>query len=154
MKELIDEYDIDGVWVDGDCWALSRDYSQLALEAYRSAGFDEPPSRLAVETAPLWSIRRADMPMIEQGTKLAQSFQQFSEVQRDGFRRYLRRYVDELHEHCPTFQIASNWAFSSLMPEAVTADVDYLSGTAQRCSGATSALTLVSSCGRASPGTS
>jgi hypothetical protein len=128
LKELIDEYDVDGVWVDGDCWALTRDYSQLALEAYRSAGFGDAPPRLAVETAPLWSVRRADMPMIEQGTRLDPSFRQFSEVQREGFRQYLRRYVDELHEHCPTFQIASNWAFSSLMPEAVTADVDYLSG--------------------------
>ena len=128
LKELIDDYDIDGVWVDGDCWALARDYSQLALDAYRSAGFGAAPPRLAVETAPLWSVRRGDMPMIEQGTPLEPIFRQFSDVQREGFRRYLRRYVDELHEYCPTFQIASNWAFSSLMPEAVTADVDYLSG--------------------------
>ena len=30
LKELITEYDIDGVWVDGDCWAVQRDYSELA----------------------------------------------------------------------------------------------------------------------------
>lgn len=30
LKELIDEYNIDGVWVDGDCWAVRRDYSKYA----------------------------------------------------------------------------------------------------------------------------
>ena len=30
LKELIDEYNIAGVWVDGDCWAVRRDYSDLA----------------------------------------------------------------------------------------------------------------------------
>ena len=28
--ELIDEYDIDGVWMDGECWALYSDYSENA----------------------------------------------------------------------------------------------------------------------------
>lgn len=28
MKELIDEYGISGVWVDGDCWAAYPDYSE------------------------------------------------------------------------------------------------------------------------------
>ncbi len=30
LKELIDEYHIDGVWVDGDCWAVRRDFSEYA----------------------------------------------------------------------------------------------------------------------------
>ncbi len=30
LKELIDEYGIDGVWVDGDNWAVYRDYSENA----------------------------------------------------------------------------------------------------------------------------
>lgn len=30
IKELIEEYDIDGMWVDGDCWAVMRDYSENA----------------------------------------------------------------------------------------------------------------------------
>ncbi len=128
LKELVDEYDIDGVWVDGDCWAAARDYGPAALEAYRSAGFANSPPRLSIETVPPWSIRRADMPVLAQGIVMDPSFVQFSEVQREGFRRYLRRYVDELHEHRPSFQIASNWAFTSFMPEPVSADVDYVSG--------------------------
>lgn len=30
MKEMIDEYGIDGAWIDGECWAVNRDYSPLA----------------------------------------------------------------------------------------------------------------------------
>lgn len=30
LKELITEYGIDGVWVDGDCWAVYEDYSENA----------------------------------------------------------------------------------------------------------------------------
>lgn len=30
VKEMIDNYAIDGLWVDGDCWAVCRDYSDLA----------------------------------------------------------------------------------------------------------------------------
>ncbi len=30
LKELIEEYDIDGAWVDGEAWAVKRDYSPKA----------------------------------------------------------------------------------------------------------------------------
>lgn len=30
IKELITEYGIDGAWIDGDCWAVFRDHSELA----------------------------------------------------------------------------------------------------------------------------
>ena len=30
VKEIITNYDIDGIWVDGDCWAVDMDYSPLA----------------------------------------------------------------------------------------------------------------------------
>ena len=30
-------YDLNGVWVDGDCWALYADYSENAQRAYADA---------------------------------------------------------------------------------------------------------------------
>ena len=30
IKELITEYKVDGIWVDGDCWAVQEDYSDCA----------------------------------------------------------------------------------------------------------------------------
>ena len=41
---------------------------------------------------------------------------------------YVGHYVDEAHRHNPTFRVASNWAYSSMMPEPITTNVDYLSG--------------------------
>ena len=32
IKELITEYKVDGIWVDGDCWAVMEDYSALAKQ--------------------------------------------------------------------------------------------------------------------------
>lgn len=37
IKELIEEYDIDGMWVDGDCWAVMRDYSENAKNIFGKA---------------------------------------------------------------------------------------------------------------------
>lgn len=108
IKELIDEYGIDGVWVDGDCWAAGRDYTAAALQAFTE------------ETG------------IEDGFRTAADphYKEFTQWSREVFRRYLGSYVDQLHEYAPGFQVASNWAFSSFMPEPVCANVDFLSGDA------------------------
>jgi len=106
LKELCDVYGVDGVWVDGECWATERDYSDRVIEAFqKQTGAKEAPRK---PEDPYWF--------------------EFSEFCRDGFRRYLSHYVTELHKHNRKFQIASNWAYSSMMPEPVTVDVDYISG--------------------------
>lgn len=106
LKELCDEYDVDGVWVDGDCWAVCRDYGKKVLETFKKV--------TGIENIP----RKPD----------DANYIEFSEYCREGFRKYLRHYIDTLHKHNPNFQIASNWAFSSQMPEPVSAAVDFLSG--------------------------
>ena len=106
LKELSDDYDIDGVWIDGECWATVHDYAKRVLRRFQEES--------GIATVP----RQPEDP----------GFFEFSEFCREGFRRYLRHYVDELHRHNPDFQIASNWAFTSHMPGPVTANVDYLSG--------------------------
>jgi len=106
LQELIDDYGIDGVWVDGECWATERDYGKKAIAAFRQAT----------------GIRR--IPKKPEDPH----YRQFTEFCREGFRRYLDHYVTALHEHNPDFQIASNWAYSSHMPEPVGVNVDYISG--------------------------
>lgn len=106
LVELGQEYGVDGVWVDGECWGTHQDYSQAALEAFREkTGIREVP-------------RRPEDP----------HFFEFTEFCREAFRRYLRHYVDEVHARCPGFEIASNWAYSSFMPDPVEVDVDFISG--------------------------
>ena len=106
FKELIDNYDIDGCWIDGECWALAPDYSPKMLEAFCS------------ETG----IRNIPKSFSESGGY------EFYEFNRKAFREYLAHYTEELHRYDPEFQITSNWAFSSLMPEPVDVNIDFISG--------------------------
>jgi hypothetical protein len=50
------------------------------------------------------------------------------EYTRSLFREHLKKYVDEIHRINTGFQITSNWSYSSMMPEKVEVDVDFLSG--------------------------
>lgn len=106
LRELADRYQVDGAWIDGDCWAVMPDYSLPAAKAFREAtGVDHLPTKAS---DPHWA--------------------EFMAFHREAFRRYLRHYTTEMRRTHPTFQIASNWAFSDHMPEPVSADVDFLSG--------------------------
>ena len=106
LRELAGEYGIDGMWVDGECWAAVPDYGDAATRAFREAtGFEGVP-------------RKAGEP----------HWREWMDFQREAYRKYLRHYVDELKRTHPNFEIASNWAFSDHMPEPVTADVAFLSG--------------------------
>ena len=106
MKELTEVYHVNGAWVDGDCWAAEPDYSpQLLSEFSKATGISRRPL----------PVRDAD-------------YKAFLEFNRGIFKRHASKYIDAVHKINPAFEITSNWAFSSLMPEPVTVDVDYLSG--------------------------
>ncbi|QEH34392.1 hypothetical protein OJF2_29310 [Aquisphaera giovannonii] len=106
LRELAGVYGVDGVWIDGDCWATVPDYGDAAAAAFRSAtGFQAPPKGPG---DPAW--------------------RPFLDFHRDAYRDYLRRVVAGVKATNPTFQVCSNWAFTDHMPEPVSAPVDFLSG--------------------------
>lgn len=106
LKELNDIYRIDGVWVDGECWGTERDFRPVVTEKFKKiTGIQSIPKS---ENDPGWF--------------------EYSQFCRDGFRQYVAHYVNEMHKHNPEFQVASNWAYSSFMPEEVKTNVDFLSG--------------------------
>ncbi len=106
FKELVDVYGVDGVWVDGECWGAEMDYSAHARKAWKAAtGLDEMPEA------------RGD-----------KNFERFRRFQREGFRKYLAHYIDEMHAYAPDFEVASNWAYTAHMPEPVAVDMDFISG--------------------------
>ena len=106
FKELIDNYDIDGCWVDGECWALQADYSTEMLNAFRAeTGIQQIPKSFSDPGG-----------------------YEFNEFNRKAFRQYVAHYTDELHRYNPEFQVTSNWAFSSHMPEPVDINIDFISG--------------------------
>ncbi len=106
LSELAGEYGVDGAWVDGECWATEMDWAERAQQGFlRETGLQAIP-------------RRPEDP----------GYPAYKEFCREGFRRYLKHYVDEMHRRYPGFEIASNWAYTSFMPEPVTIAVDYISG--------------------------
>ncbi|MHB8898701.1 MAG: alpha-L-fucosidase [Thermoguttaceae bacterium] len=106
LRELAGDYGVDGVWVDGDCWATIPDYGAKAVDEFRKQTGAPAAPRKAGE--PYWN--------------------EWLNFNREGFRRYVRHYVDQLKASHPQFQVISNWAFSDHMPEPVSAGVAGLSG--------------------------
>ncbi len=105
MKELSD-YGVDGAWIDGDCWAVEPEYGAESVKRFtKETGIVEIPKKAGDKNYPEWM-----------------------EYNRQLFRDRLKKYIDGIHQYNPAFQITSNWSYSSMMPEPVNTNVDYLSG--------------------------
>jgi len=104
MLEMALDYGLDGIWVDGECWAVIVDYSNYAIDEYKKRYNEEPP-----------------YPDDE-------NYKDYLKFCRQGFRDYINHYVTEVHAKASDFQIASNWMYTSFVPEDVAIDVDFLSG--------------------------
>ena len=106
LKEAVAAYDLDGLWVDGECWGARLDYSPAALAAWtKETGHADAPES------------RADPNWLE-----------WKMFNRRAFETYLSSWVDALHAFKPGLQITSNWMYSSFAPKPVEARLDYLSG--------------------------
>ena len=106
LKELAGDYGVDGIWVDGECWATIPDYGERAVRMFReTTGINKIPNSAA---DPHWY--------------------EWMQFHREGFRKYMRHYVAAVRTEYPTFQICSNWAFTHHMAEPVSVALDFLSG--------------------------
>ncbi len=105
LKELSD-YGVDGAWIDGECWAVTPDFCDACLIRFtKETGITEIPRKSSDKYYP-----------------------ELVEYTRNLFRERMKKYVDAIHQYNPDFQITSNWAYSSMMPEKVTVNLDFLSG--------------------------
>lgn len=106
LREAARKYELDGAWVDGECWSTAPDYSTRALAAWKKeTGRESAPKS---KDEPYWA--------------------EWLEFNRRQFRQYVKHYVDALHGSHPKFQVASNWLYSTFVPEEPTLPVDFLSG--------------------------
>ena len=110
LLELANVYGVDGAWVDGECWATQVNYCDEAKKL-----FLEETGRETVPTGPG-----------------QEGWADWKNFHREAFRRYLRAYLAEVKAKAPSFQVASNWAFTDHMPEPVSAPVEYISGDYSR----------------------
>lgn len=109
ISELVEQYEIDGVWIDGDCWSVKIDYRPETITK-----FEKETGILLHGKAP----KKPEDPF----------FAEYVEFARVQFRKTLQYYTDALHKKYPQLEICSNWAFSDQMPEKICANVDFLSG--------------------------
>lgn len=108
LKELALRYKVDGVWIDGESWAVYPDYHPEAIKEFKKeTGLSYVPT---VTEDPNYKL--------------------LLEFNRKKFISYIKHYTSEVKKVAPEFQLCSNWAFSALMPEPVPADIqlDFLSG--------------------------
>ena len=106
LKEVVAAYDLDGLWVDGECWAARLDYSPRALAAWTK--FTGKAAAPKSPKDPDWF-----------------AWKMFNRM---GFENYLISWVDALHAFKPGLQITSNWMYSTFAPVPAAAKLDFLSG--------------------------
>jgi hypothetical protein len=106
MLEVIDEYDVDGFWIDGDNYVMRDCYCPRCREEFaRRTGIAKPPESVDDPDWPAWRG-----------------------FQRDSFVEYVTRYTEAVHRRKPECAVCSNWMYSMRQPGPALAPVDYLSG--------------------------
>jgi len=106
LLEMIDRYQIDGFWVDGDIWAMQPCYCPRCRRAYtEETGDTDPP--LAVSD-PRWSP--------------------WWDFTRRSFEAFVTRYCDAVHQHKAGVVVCSNWLQTFRHPGEPTVPTDWISG--------------------------
>ena len=106
MLEIIDKYDVDGFWVDGENWADAPCWCERCkAEFSRRTGNRDIPTKTG---QPHW--------------------EEWLAFHRQLFVEHVARYSNAVHARKPTCLVTSNWMYSAREPDPVTAPIDYLTG--------------------------
>ena len=106
LLELIDNYDVDGFWVDGENWATKACYCARCTTAFTAeTGITDIP---ATATEPHWAA--------------------WADFHRRIFAEHVRKYTAAVHARKPACTVCSNWMYTVGHPEPIDVPVDYLSG--------------------------
>jgi len=106
LLEIIEHYDVDGFWVDGENWAAAPCYCPRCREAFtRETGISDIP---AGPDQPHWRA--------------------WGDFHRRNFEEHVRAYTEAVHERQPSCLVCSNWMYTIGQPDEIRVPVDYLSG--------------------------
>ncbi len=106
MLELIDKYDVDGFWVDGENWATKTCYCERCKTEF---------------------TRRSGISAVPQAPGEA-NWTEWANFHREIFAEHVRLYADAIHARKPECAVCSNWMYTVGHPEPIDVPVDYLSG--------------------------
>jgi len=109
--ELASEYGVDGVWVNGEVVWVTPDFNDQVVAAFET----ESGARLP---------RNAEG-KYDTASEACKAFLEFC---RRRYFDYQAHYLDTVRAKVPHFEMATNWAHSSMMPKPVRSSVDFLSG--------------------------
>lgn len=106
LIEVVKEYDIDGMWIDGENWASHPDWSEACQKAFtKETGIKEVPKKAGDAHWEEWLA-----------------------FQRGLFVKHVTNYVNAVHAVKPECMVTSNWMYTVRQPEPMTAPIDYISG--------------------------
>ncbi len=106
MLELIDRYEVDGFWVDGEIWAVNADYGDVAVQTFtEQTGITDIPRQVG---DPHWN--------------------DWMQFQRDAFHNYVTHYCEAVHQHKPGVLVCSNWLQTFRHPGEPAVPTDWISG--------------------------
>lgn len=106
LIELMDRYEVDGFWIDGDLWAVEPCYCPRCHAAWTAqTGLANPPAK---EDDPDWP--------------------RWWNFTREGFYAFVTRYCDAVHAHRPGVLVCSNWLQTFKNPGAPVVPTDWISG--------------------------
>ena len=106
LIELIDKYDVDGFWVDGENWAVQPCWCRRCrAEFTRRTGVTDIPAAPDEAHWPQWLA-----------------------FHRELFVEHVRQYADAVHARKADCAVCSNWMYTMRQPDPIDAPIDYLSG--------------------------
>jgi hypothetical protein len=106
LLEVVDNYHVDGFWVDGECWATRPCHCERCLAAFeKETGITNPPK---TPQEPHWD--------------------EWTAFHRKNFENHVRKYADAVHGRSPDTLICSNWMYTGGHPSEMDVPVDYISG--------------------------
>ncbi len=106
MLELIDNYNVDGFWIDGEFRVLGPCYCDRCRKAFtQRTGLEVPPTD---SSDPNWVA--------------------WLNFTRESFEEYVTRYCDAVHRHKPGTLVCSNWLQTCRHPGEPKVPTDWISG--------------------------
>ena len=105
MLEIIDKYDVDGFWIDGECWAQQVCYCDRCKAGFRvEYGLEAPTSK--------------DDP----------SWRAWMTYHRGLLSKTINKYTDAVHKRKPSCLVAANWMLTYGTCVEDTLRTDYITG--------------------------